>query len=76
LEALEDDTLAKHDLPRQLQRLGDFAQECVKDAQSVKEHFAAWQKKVEEIRRVCTDTEGKSSFRISVFGYDSGSLLT
>jgi hypothetical protein len=66
LKALEDDTLAKHDLPHQLKRLGEFAQECVKDAESVKEQFAAWQRKAEEIRRVCTNTEGTSSVQYSL----------
>jgi hypothetical protein len=75
LKALEDDTLAKHDLPHQLKRLGEFAQECVKDAESVKEQFAAWQRKAEEIRRVCTNTEGTSSVQFS-FDLGKRSLLT
>lgn len=59
---LDDEELAKLDLQRQLDRLKNYSQDCVRDSAQVKEKFAIWQDYATQIRRACTAAEGIAAF--------------
>lgn len=60
MSLLDDEELAKLDLQRQLDRLRKYSQNCVRDAEQVKESFEAWQNYALQIRRACTSADGES----------------
>ena len=61
MQCLNDDTLAKYELPAHLQKLEKIAKECVDDAMDIKREFETWEKNAQAIRKACTDENRKYS---------------
>ena len=62
LRLCKHQSLARSDLPRQIDRMKKLSSDCVKDTTIVQRKFQEWAELTAAIRRACTSADGLKYF--------------